>query len=175
MLSARSPFAWPASPVSPELRRRGRSEGGGDTSRGRRMSDTAPFPCSGRACRLCTSAASVGLPPCWRWVMGFHREDWPSAKLEVLAHLCDVASLSIIMPERKEATRPAPTPVRTSRFEAPPRPSRESCARWAHECADARSLVDVIRDLERLAEVHRDDLARHFFETCTLNEARLTI
>lgn len=32
--------------------------------------------------------------------------------------------LSIIIPEREELSKPAPTPTRRSQFEAPPRPSR---------------------------------------------------
>jgi hypothetical protein len=53
----------------------------------------------------------------------------------------------IIRPERKEATTPAPIPVRKRRFKAEPRSSRASCKHWAQECTNGRSLADVIRRL----------------------------
>jgi hypothetical protein len=49
----------------------------------------------------------------------------------------------IITSEEKEA----PTPVRRRRFEAEPRPSRESCMRRAHGCANGRSLTEAVRFL----------------------------
>lgn len=95
----------------------------------------------------------LALPPV---LVVCHRVSAPRA---VLPAKPDVASrsrsrearlkpLSINRPEKHEATSPAPTPERRRRFEALPRPSRESCARWAQECADARNLVDMTRYLD---------------------------